>query len=51
MRLLHEISYRRTADNVLVGARLGAVDVHVARGGGEASGDAIEVLGQEDLAA
>lgn len=51
MRLLREISYRRTVDNVLVGARLGAVDVHVARGGREAGGDAVQVLGQEDLAA
>jgi hypothetical protein len=38
-------------DVFLVGARLGAVDVHVARRGGEAGGDAVEVLSQEDLAA
>lgn len=35
----------------LVGAGLGAVNVHVAGRGGEAGGDAVEVLGQENLAA
>lgn len=49
---LREISYRTAAaPAALVGARLGAVDVHVAGRGGEAGGDAVEVLGEEDLAA